>query len=399
MSTADNRFAPTRPFIRPTRLAQLAGAAVLVAHGAIHAMGVALLWELGEPGTLTYAEANPTPGTGAAIVVGALWALAGLLLILSGVMLAMGRREWVDLATAGAAVSVPAILPMIGQAPLGAAASGAILVVGVALLRAGHRHETPGHPRPVRIPSAIAADWAALGATDVTVTRFEPGLTEALPAPVRRWLTHAIAPGTPLASAVELRTRGEIKTGRWMRYRARQILAPPAGMVWAASTGLGPIRITGFDRYLNGKGEMCWKFLGLIPLLRVTGPATDRSSVGRLAGEALLNPALALAPWVAWEEVDHTHAIAHVSIGDMICPVTIEVAVDGRLVGCTLPRSGGPGKDPDRERAFHVAFDNEEVAFDGFTIPAHFTAGWDWDGARWADGPFFRADVDRARFH
>lgn len=399
MNTTHTRLDVASRPLSITRLLRVAGAAVLVVHGAIHAMGVALLWELGQPGTLNYADAAPTPGTAAAIVVGCLWALAGALFVVAGVMLATARRAWVGVALVAAIISVPVILPMAGQAPLGLAVSGAALVVCAALLREarGDRATDAGPPLP--IPAAVADDWAELAAGGDTGFRFDAALTDHLPAAAQRWLRHAIMPATPLTASLELTTHGEIKMGRWLRYRARQILTPPAGMVWAASTGMGPLRITGFDRYLNGKGEMCWKFFGVIPFLRVEGPATDRSSVGRLAGEALLNPASALAPWVTWEEIDHTHAIAHVTIGDTTCPVTIEVAVDGRLVGCTLPRSGGPGDDPDRARAFHVAFDNDEVTFDGFTIPAHFTAGWDWDGAAWADGPFFRADVDHARFH
>jgi hypothetical protein len=397
MNATYKRLVAAPHLFTPMSLARVCSAAVLAIHGAVHAMGVALLWELGQPGSLRYADAAPTPGTAWAIVVGGLWALAGLLFITAGVMLAMARHEWLGLATAAAVISVPVIVPMVGQAPLGLAVSGAVLVVCVALLR-GARPETPPETRsPLSIPAATARTWAELAGPIEHARRFDADLVAGFPPPVERWLTHAVAPGTSLAGTLELTTHGEIKMGRWLRYRARQILAPPAGMVWTASTGVGPLRITGFDRYVHGKGEMCWKFFGLIPFLRVKGPATDRSSVGRLAGEALLNPASALAPWVSWEEIDHTRAIAHVSVGETTCPVTIEVAVDGRLVGCTLPRSGGPGKNPDREQAFHVAFD-DEVTFGGFTIPAHFTAGWDWDGARWAGGPFFRADVDHARF-
>lgn len=398
MNTTHKRRVAAPRLVTPMRLMRVFGAAVLVIHGAVHAMGVALLWELGQPGSLSYADAVPTPGTGWAIVVGGLWALAGLLFITAGVLLVAARSEWVGLATAAALISVPVIVPMAGQAPLGIAVSGAVLVVCVAVLRRSRAEAPPETRSPLRIPAATERDWAELTDSTETARPFDPGLVDGLPQPVARWLHHAIAPGTPLAATLELTTHGEIKLGRWLRYRARQILTPPKGSVWAASTGMGPLRITGFDRYTHGKGEMCWKFFGVIPFMRVSGAATDRSGAGRLAGEALLNPASALAKWVAWEGIDHTHAIAHVTVDEMTCPLTIEVAVDGRLIGCTLPRSGGPGDDPDRERMFHVSFDNDEVTFDGFTIPARFTAGWDWDGARWAEGPFFIAEIDHARF-
>src|SRR5439155_96324 len=44
--------------------------------------------------------------------------------------------------------------------------------------------------------------------------------TARLPEPARRFLEHAIAPDTPLAS--ELRMHGEIKLGRWLPATARR---------------------------------------------------------------------------------------------------------------------------------------------------------------------------------
>ena len=43
---------------------------------------------------------------------------------------------------------------------------------------------------------------------------------DGLPEPVRRHLTQAIAPGTPLATSAWLRMRGHIKVGRWLPFRA-----------------------------------------------------------------------------------------------------------------------------------------------------------------------------------
>ena len=56
-----------------------------------------------------------------------------------------------------------------------------------------------------------------------------------LPEPARRWLSHAIAPGTPLWGSVELTMHGQIKLGRWRPFTARQVLTPPDGYIWAAT--------------------------------------------------------------------------------------------------------------------------------------------------------------------
>jgi hypothetical protein len=35
---------------------------------------------------------------------------------------------------------------------------------------------------------------------------------------------------------------------------------------------------------------------------------------------------------------------------------------------------------------------------EGITMPTTWTAGWDWDGDEWRDGPSLRAHLDAVRF-
>jgi hypothetical protein len=71
--------------------------------------------------------------------------------------------------------------------------------------------------------------------------RFDPAELDGLPEPVRRHLTQAVAPGTPLHTSARLRMRGSIKVGRWLPFRAREVLNPQHGFVWTArAAGPGP---------------------------------------------------------------------------------------------------------------------------------------------------------------
>jgi len=45
-----------------------------------------------------------------------------------------------------------------------------------------------------------------------------------LPFVARRYLEHAIAPGTKLASAVRLQMHGEIKLKNWIPFKAEQVI-------------------------------------------------------------------------------------------------------------------------------------------------------------------------------
>src|SRR5437868_9437446 len=135
-------------------------------------------------------------------------------------------------------------------------------------------------------------------ATAADAEIFDSAATMGLPEPARRWLSHAIAPGTPLWGSVELTMHGRIKLGRWRPFTARQVLSPPAGYTWAATARLAGLPVTGYDRLSSGAGEMRWRLLRLFPVLTTAGPDITRSAYGRMAGEiALIPTAFRHAAW------------------------------------------------------------------------------------------------------
>jgi hypothetical protein len=206
---------------------------------------------------------------------------------------------------------------------------------------------------------------------------FDPATLTGLPEPVRRWLTHAIAPGTPLRRVAVLHQHGQIRIGRWQRYDADWILAPPHGFIWAATTRLGPLSIRGFDRYTNGTGEMRWRLFGRIPFIKTPGPDITRSATGRLAGEFCFVPAAALAPDVRWEELDDHRAVAGIDVGGLTNRVTRTVNdTPVRWTASTHPRWAQPDGKTFGEHPFTALLDGPEATLDGFTIAATARAGW-----------------------
>lgn len=135
------------------------------------------------------------------------------------------------------------------------------------------------------VAGVAAADvdeaWERLGQPTVSPPGFDPAMTEPLPEPARRWLTHVIAPGTPVARAVIVEMRGHIRLGRWIPFRAVQVQAPPAGFIWAARVRWGPVWIGGYDRYGDALGEMRWRLFGRIPVLSAPrASSSERRSPG-----------------------------------------------------------------------------------------------------------------------
>ncbi|MFC4909579.1 DUF6544 family protein [Actinomadura gamaensis] len=252
--------------------------------------------------------------------------------------------------------------------------------------------------RTPRLSGDALDDWARLAAPSGPVGLFTPEHAQRLPTAARRWLLHAIAPGTPLLSAAHLAMHGRIRIGgRWWPFEAEQVLKPFQGFVWTATARLAGLPVTGFDRYRDGRGEMRWRMLGRLPLLSASGPDVSRSAAGRLAAEFVLAPAAALSPAIQWEEVDQLRAIAHVSVDPGVHPVTLTVHPCGTLVSVTTPRWGDPGGDGYGEHVFGVRV-RQERTFGGFTVPALARAGWGHGTTDWHDGDFFRFSIDHAQY-
>jgi hypothetical protein len=165
---------------------------------------------------------------------------------------------------------------------------------------------------------------------------------DGLPQVVRRHLRAAIGPGRPLATSARLGMRGQLRLGRWLPFQAEQVLAPQHGFYWAARVaGL----ISGFDRYLDGQGELRWKLLGVVPVTQAEGPDVARSAVGRAAGEAMwLPPALLPRFGVEWQATDDRHVMARFALDGVAVDLHYELEDDGRIRSVVFDRWG----DPDR---------------------------------------------------
>ena len=233
-------------------------------------------------------------------------------------------------------------------------------------------------------------------ATAAVAETFDPAATMGLPEPARRWLSHAIAPGTPLWSRAELAMHGQIKLGRWRPFTAHQVLTPPGGYIWAATTRLAGLPVTGYDRLGLGSGEMHWRLLRLIPVLNESGSDVTRSAYGRLAGEiALIPTAYRHATWSRGKYANT--AVATWQFGDDTETAELRIARSGRLAEVRVNRWGNPGGAPFGRYPFGVRVEAES-RFGGITIPSVFRAGWWWGTDQQHEGEFFRAEITGAVF-
>jgi hypothetical protein len=248
-----------------------------------------------------------------------------------------------------------------------------------------------------RAADPVRAIWERL-ARPAARGWFDPSMTDGLPEPARRWLTRAIQPGTPLARAVVLDMRGQIRIRRWLPFRAVQLQAPADGYVWAARAALGPLHISGFDRYANGTGQMNWRLAGRVPVVRAAGPNVDRSAAGRVALDAVFVPTAFLGEQVTWRSgPDPDVAVAEWTVGNQVLPVELRVGPDGALRSVSMQRWGNPNGRPWASYPCGGTLDDERD-FGGITLPTRLRAGYFFGTEEWATGEFFRATITDATF-
>lgn len=231
-----------------------------------------------------------------------------------------------------------------------------------------------------------------------TDASFQPERFTDIPTPAQRYLAHAIAPNTPLATAVWLKMHGEIRLKNWQPFQAEQVICQRQGMIWQATVWMNGLPILGWDRLVNENGAMRWKLLGLFPVVTAEGRNITRSAVGRLHGESMWLPSLFCNQDVAWTAPDASHI--HIKLGQLGETTDLVLAIDstGKMTQLAFKRWGNPAGAEYYYEYFGAYLEKEET-FSGYTIPTQVRAGWYFGSDRFeAEGEFFRAFIDEANY-
>jgi hypothetical protein len=235
------------------------------------------------------------------------------------------------------------------------------------------------------------ADWEARLLDDPAPVVFSSAELKGLPEPVRRHLASAIAPGTPLGRSARLAMRGSIRLGRWLPFRAAQVLNPHEGFVWLARVaGV----IAGSDQYLDGAGGMDWKLARLVTVAHEDGPDVSRSAAGRGGAEAIWLPTALLPRFgVRWSAHDDAHISVHHHLGETPIDVRYSLEPSGHLKSFVFDRWGDPGRTGQWTWHPFGGVVTGRRTFSGLTIPSKGRVGWHLGTDRWVAGEFFRYEI------
>ena len=254
------------------------------------------------------------------------------------------------------------------------------------------------------MPNITASLNALWHSAPVAHEHFQPAQLSDLPEPAKRYLEHAIAPNTQLATAVRLKMHGEIKLKGWHPFRAEQVTYQQQGMIWQATAWMNGLPIVGWDRLIDGEGAMQWKLLGLLPVMKAQGSDITRSVIGRMQGEYVWLPSAFLGSAVKWTASDDAHTRAELTLLGETTRLNLKISASGQLQEACFKRWGDPGESAPHYENFGVVVE-EERTFSGYTIPTRLRAGWYFDSDSHREGPgqrfesegeFFRATIDQA---
>ena len=224
--------------------------------------------------------------------------------------------------------------------------------------------------------------------------RFDAAVLAHLDEPVRRYFTHALTDGAPLARSVRLRLGGTIKVGVWLRFDSVWE-GDARSFSWRATCGPGPLRLLRVhDQFTDRVGFMDIRLrppLRRVPALKLLHVENDdaaRSGAGRAALEALWLPG-ALLPdrAVEWRAEGDNLIVATWDVPPERPELHIWIGADGSVISYRALRwrDGKSGYVP------FGADVHAERSFDGATIPSRITAGWGHGTPSWA--PFFSGEI------
>lgn len=233
---------------------------------------------------------------------------------------------------------------------------------------------------------------------------FDAAQVEHLPEIARRYFRHAIAPGTPLYTTVQLEMTGTFLLGdndsfQTYRMTARQVLRAPDQFVWLPKLRAGVMSIVGFDALVDGEAWTRFWFMGVVPVAQGRSSSDlVRSAQFRAAVESGVWAPASLLPEraVRWEQVGPDQA-----------QVTFERTDPAIVLRMTLDEAGAVREvvgqrwsNANRDKVFQLQpFGGTMLAegtFDGFTVPTTVSVGNHYGTNNYL--PFFQARITGAAY-
>jgi len=222
------------------------------------------------------------------------------------------------------------------------------------------------------------------------VSTYDPAQLADLPAPVQRYFRHVLKPGQPYLRSARLRHDGQFKTDLkkdWIAITGEEyFLANTPGYIWIGSTTW----FSACDQYVAGRGSLTARLLGVLPVVRGSGPSYDQGELLRWLAEAVWFPTILLPGGPAvWSPIDDNSA-------------TLTLTDHGQTVSCQMHFNGqgeivrGQAQrySDETHLSTWVGHLSDYRNMHGLRVPTWIEAAWVIDGEEKPYARFILRDIE-----
>lgn len=203
-----------------------------------------------------------------------------------------------------------------------------------------------------------------------------------LPEPVQKYMKYTQMVGKEKIKTVRLKQGGYFRMNedqKWMPIEAEQYFnVDSAEFIWVARVKFAPfLYIYAKDEFIDGRGNLVVKLLGLITVADAKGYEVDHGELMRFLAECIWFPSAFLNDYMEWEAVDENSARATITHGKISASVTYHFNEKGEVTSITAKRY--------REVNGEFVLEDwegqilEYSEFNGLTVPSRVDIIWKLD--------------------
>ncbi|MCK5344750.1 MAG: hypothetical protein KAR20_15155, partial [Candidatus Heimdallarchaeota archaeon] len=208
-----------------------------------------------------------------------------------------------------------------------------------------------------------------------------------LPYPVANWLNLSGIIGKEKIHTVWLsqNIRMKMKPGQkeWNEAVAEQYFSVenPA-FIWKVQMNMAPlIKITGRDKFVDGKGEMLIKLFSSLNIANEKGEKMDEGALQRFLAEIVWFPSAALSQYITWEAIDSLSAKAIMNYKGTTGSGTLYFNELGDFVKFSTIRY--KDNEADAQRYEWLVTVKEHSMMSGIKIPTKIEVTWMLENGNW----------------
>ena len=342
--------------------------ALIFLHGAIHLMGFAKAFKLAQIEQL---------GTDISKISGLIWLIVFLLFVVTGIAFLAKAQCWYWLAIVTIIISTLLIIFVWKDAKFGTIPNILILLAALYSLSTFAFNN--------KVANEISTIIKQADTTKISVITKEQ--LNDLPYPVAKWLKVSGMIGKEKINTVWLsqKVRMKMKPGQkdWNEAVAEQYFSVenPA-FIWKVKMNMPPfIKITGRDKFVDGKGEMLIKMFSLLNIVNEKGEKMDEGTLQRFLGEIVWFPSAALNQYITWEAIDSLSAKATMNYKGTTGSGTFYFNEQGDFVKFSALRY--KGNEADAQRYEWVLTVKEHSIMNSIKIPTIWEVTWKLENGNW----------------